>query len=193
MKTLIKILGQTYLYPALTADVGPGYVFNWDEERRAYLYEPKSQKEIDEIFDSQLSQGVWMYCPVLVDGGLPAESATPDALAAKDEEIERLNDLVDGAKVTIAALRAEIGSPAVGSHPDEAKPRAKTWHAERANWIKETAGLRRQLAKAESPKATRSSSKKPAPAAAPVAPPVAAPAEPPAPEVPAPAVETVDA
>jgi hypothetical protein len=42
----------------------------------------------------------------------------------------------------IAGLEAEIGSPPSGSHPDEAKPRGETWHAERANWQAEVERLR---------------------------------------------------
>lgn len=41
-------------------------------------------------------------------------------------------------------LLAQIGEPPAGSHPDEAGPRAATWHAERANWAAEVTGLREQ-------------------------------------------------
>jgi hypothetical protein len=42
----------------------------------------------------------------------------------------------------IAGLEAEIGLPPPGSHPDEAKPRGETWHAERVNWQGEVERLR---------------------------------------------------
>lgn len=48
----------------------------------------------------------------------------------------------------ISGLEAEIGVPARGSHADEAKPRAETWHAERANWNAEVERLRAALAEA---------------------------------------------
>jgi hypothetical protein len=44
-----------------------------------------------------------------------------------------------------ADLKAAIGQPPIGSHPDEANPRAATWHAERLNWIAEVDGLRVQI------------------------------------------------
>lgn len=39
-------------------------------------------------------------------------------------------------------LRALIGEPMEGTHPDEWMPRATTWHRERLNWIKEVCQLR---------------------------------------------------
>ncbi len=41
-----------------------------------------------------------------------------------------------------ADLETLIGQPPEGSHPDEWKPRAETWHAERLNWIGEVEALR---------------------------------------------------
>lgn len=73
------------------------------------------------------------------------------------EEISVTNEYKDDSKVlvagrflrrllfTIRRLRAEIGEPPAGSHPDEAKPRAATWHAERANWAAEVDRLRAAL------------------------------------------------
>jgi hypothetical protein len=46
-------------------------------------------------------------------------------------------------------LAASVGTPPLGSHPDEAKPRAATWHAERSNWLAEVAVLRSELARAK--------------------------------------------
>jgi hypothetical protein len=46
-------------------------------------------------------------------------------------------------------LEREIGKPPEGSHPDEAKPRAATWHAERLNWIEEMERTRKVAADAE--------------------------------------------
>lgn len=47
---------------------------------------------------------------------------------------------------TIAEYEAEIGKPPDGSHPDEQKPRAVTWHQERLNWVAELAALRAEVA-----------------------------------------------
>jgi hypothetical protein len=48
---------------------------------------------------------------------------------------------------TFDDLKAEIGTPPPGSHPDEARPRAATWHAERINWIAEAERLRQEVAR----------------------------------------------
>ncbi len=42
----------------------------------------------------------------------------------------------------VAELEREIGKAPAGSHPDEQKARAATWHAERLNWITEVKQLR---------------------------------------------------
>jgi hypothetical protein len=53
-------------------------------------------------------------------------------------EIQKMvaeSELWDGEpQATIAELRAEIGTAPEGSHPDEQKPRDRTWHQERLNW-----------------------------------------------------------
>lgn len=46
-------------------------------------------------------------------------------------------------------LRAQIGTPPDGSHPDEQIPRAGTWHQERLNWISEIETARAYIAKCE--------------------------------------------
>lgn len=49
----------------------------------------------------------------------------------------------------IIRLRALIGEPPEGSHPDEALPRSVTWHKERQNWISEVDQLRGHINKLE--------------------------------------------
>lgn len=39
-------------------------------------------------------------------------------------------------------LRQLIGQPEIGAHPDEWKPKAASWHAERKNWEVEVERLR---------------------------------------------------
>ena len=46
-------------------------------------------------------------------------------------------------------LLAMIGEPPAGMHPDEWKPRAKTWHEERLNWIGEVNALRNHIKELE--------------------------------------------
>ena len=48
-------------------------------------------------------------------------------------------------KNRIEELEALIGQPPKGSHPDEWRPRDKTWHRERLNWAQEVDRLRAQL------------------------------------------------
>lgn len=115
MKLLIKVLGQTKQYPALVVDFGPGYTFPWNETLRAYAYAPKSQKEIDDIFQSQSVHGVWFFAPVLVDEAaapvpLPtAQTETPaPANPDAEAEVKRLGDLLTSATQTISMLRADL-------------------------------------------------------------------------------------
>lgn len=118
MKLLIKVLGQTKQYPALKVDFGPGYTFPWNEAIKAYAYEPKSQKEIDDIFQSQAVHGVWFFAPVLIDApAAPADKAAPVPAAPPapekptpeaDAEIKRLQGLLNTATGTIAMLRADL-------------------------------------------------------------------------------------
>ena len=49
-----------------------------------------------------------------------------------------------------ADLETLIGQPPEGSHPDEWKPRAETWHQERLNWEAEVGQLRAHIAGAAS-------------------------------------------
>jgi hypothetical protein len=64
--------------------------------------------------------------PKQLDGDMTAQ------LEAKDAIIEK--------------LQATIGTPPEGSHPDEANPRAETWHGERQNWAAEVKRLQDHIA-----------------------------------------------
>ena len=65
------------------------------------------------------------------------------------QDDSRLTDvamLIDAAiQEATKELREQIGNPPEDSHPDEAKPRAKTWHLERQNWKQENAQLRFEI------------------------------------------------
>lgn len=53
----------------------------------------------------------------------------------------------------IEELEALIGQAPAGSHPDEWKPRAATWHEERQNWMTELEALRAEVVRlSESPR-----------------------------------------
>ena len=54
----------------------------------------------------------------------------------------------------VAELEAERGTLPDGAHPDEAKPRAETWLAERANWTAEVERIRAWVAVLETQLAT---------------------------------------
>ena len=83
-----------------------------------------------------------------------------DILCAADALIGAHNPLnfsfeeMRGALAEQMKLRADIetliGQPPEGSHPDEWKPRAETWHQERLNWEAEVGQLRSLSAGADS-------------------------------------------
>ena len=133
MKLLIKILGQTRQFPALKVDFGPGYTFPWNDALRAYAYEPKSQKEIDDIFQSQAVHGVWFFAPVLIDAAVqptkaeaaPAPAAEPPAKPTPEAEAEiaRLTGLLRAAEGTIARKSAELAE--LKAKPSPPAPAAK--------------------------------------------------------------------
>ena len=62
-------------------------------------------------------------------------------LAVATAQVDELRGWVERWKL---AAR-EVGFAPEGSHPDEQKPRAETWHAERLNWIAEVNQLRAQV------------------------------------------------
>lgn len=45
-------------------------------------------------------------------------------------------------RAEVLALRAQIGKPPEGSHPDEQFPRSATWHEERLSWASEVEKLK---------------------------------------------------
>jgi hypothetical protein len=115
MKLLIKILGQTKQFPALRVDFGPGYTFPWNESLKAYTYEAKSQKEIDDIFQSQSVHAVWTFAPVIIKDAAPTDKAAPapEPIPAApptpeaEAEIARLQGLLRAAESTIARRNSE--------------------------------------------------------------------------------------
>lgn len=60
-----------------------------------------------------------------------------------------LDDKVAELQEQLARLQEQIGKPPAGSHPDEARPRAATWHEERLNHLEEARRLREHCAALE--------------------------------------------
>lgn len=67
-------------------------------------------------------------------------------MACRSHQIERLEEQLAAVTRERDVLARERGELPDGVHPDEAKPRAATWLAERANWIVEVESLRETLA-----------------------------------------------
>lgn len=71
------------------------YVFKWDKESRHYAYEPKDQREADDIFRTQGRLYKRMFFSVLMDEKkepdhhFVKEKAAPKKNKAKVEKIDR--------------------------------------------------------------------------------------------------------
>lgn len=75
------------------------------------------------------------------------EDRLNEEIRALYESSNQLSDECDSYRKKATELERLIGSPPEGSHPDESKPRAETWHQERLNWIAETEQLRAEIAR----------------------------------------------
>ncbi len=66
----IKIIGQNKEEPTLYVEgiSGKSYPFRWAKEDGGYVYQPKSQAEADDIFQSQNMDGLFFFGPVLGSG-----------------------------------------------------------------------------------------------------------------------------
>lgn len=67
-------------------------------------------------------------------------------LASLRQERDMWKSQAELGYAAIDEYEAEIGDPPEGSHPDEQKPRAETWHRERQNWIAQTAAMSATIA-----------------------------------------------
>ncbi len=79
----IKIIGQNKEEPTLYAEgiSGKSYPFRWSKEDGGYAYEPKSQAEADDIFQSQNIDGLFFFGPVLGDGDGDGSFVNPPTIA----------------------------------------------------------------------------------------------------------------
>jgi len=115
MSLIIKINEPKNSETLILDHVRPGYVFRWEDRHKAYTYHPKSQKEIDEIFDAQrVYRSVWTFIPVAIDG--PAVEAAPkdakELAREKDAaaEVERQAALLTAATKRIEQLKSELAT-----------------------------------------------------------------------------------
>ncbi len=88
----------------------------------------------------------------------PAQDAEPDGILTKLEALRNQLEITSRLLVNVRRerdeLKAQIGTPPVGSHPDEAKPRNATWHKERQSWANEVEAMRTHISKIEAQLAT---------------------------------------
>ncbi len=148
MKLLIKI-NEPHSTDTLVLDhVRPEYIFTWSNKYDAFIFEPKDQAQIDDIFAAQrFYRNLWAFIPLLVneDGTAasapvinPAlEAALREELAEKDrnlaaalKRIDQLNDVLAKAKVEYERVVAAAKSLAEPAEPPvrvkAAKPHWKT-------------------------------------------------------------------
>lgn len=139
MKLLIKI-NEPHREDTLVLDhVRPEYVFTWSRAYEAYIFEPKDQAQIDDIFSAQrIYQRLgWIFIPLLIneDGTAAAaptvnpklEAALRDELAEKDrlltasqKRVDQLNDALAKAKVEYERIAA--AAKALATRPEPAEP-----------------------------------------------------------------------
>ena len=87
---------------------------------------------------------------VLGEYGIKASKMAPSQMQA----VEHMAAEYATIRARVAELEAERGTLPDGAHPDEAKPRAETWLAERANWTAEVERIRAWVAVLETQLAT---------------------------------------
>lgn len=149
MKLLIKI-NEPHREDTLVLDhVRPEYVFLWSRAHEAYIYEPKDQKTIDDIFSAQrIYQRLgWIFIPLLVnDDGTAAaaptvnpalEAALREELAEKDrlltasqKRVDQLNEALAKAKVEydrVVAAAKSLAAPDPAEPPVRAKAAKPHW------------------------------------------------------------------
>lgn len=82
------------------------------------------------------------------------------------EPLDILRDIVNDLqsdRAEVMALRAQIGKPPEGSHPDERWPRSATWHEERRAWLIEVERLKAALSSANASVLAHADTKSPTP------------------------------
>jgi hypothetical protein len=107
---LLKINNVAPSSSYLRIDSGRGYDFLWDNKHQGFIYAPKSQVEIDEIYQAIASYGSpWVIVPVLEAAAAPvaAVALPPDEREAQAAFVTGLQRDIDTASALIGKLRAE--------------------------------------------------------------------------------------
>jgi hypothetical protein len=107
---LLKINNVAPSSSYLRIDSGRGYDFLWDNKHQGFIYAPKSQVEIDEIYQAIASYGSpWVIVPVLDAESAPAPAVAlpPDEREAQAAFVTGLQRDIDTASALIGKLRAE--------------------------------------------------------------------------------------
>ena len=109
-------------------------LYVWQKRR---LTPEEFNKEAPQVFELN-SEDFRLFAKVLFEKG---DETQTGQILERDEKIKELTGRLDASvkageilQGEVAALKATIGTPPEGSHPDEAKPRAATWHQERLAW-----------------------------------------------------------
>lgn len=120
-------------------------LFVWKSRR---LTPEEFNAEAPKVFE-QNREDLPIFAKAIFEKGDATETGQ---VIERDEMIKALTDknqsaesLVQRLQGEIDRLTAEIGKPPAGTHPDEAKPRSESWHAERLAWQGEVETLRRHV------------------------------------------------
>lgn len=108
---LLKIINVAPASSYLRIDSGRGYDFLWDNKHQGYIYAPKSQVEIEEIYQAIAAYGSpWVIVPVLEASTAPEPAAPlpPDEREAQAAFVAGLQRDIDAASAIIGKLRAEV-------------------------------------------------------------------------------------
>lgn len=95
MNYYLKILNEVRSGSILKVDGSSGllYLFKWDGKIRAYIYHPKKQEEVDDLFRTMGRTTAYIFCPVDIPGNsIPPPPSIEDAkvaiLAVKPEPLD---------------------------------------------------------------------------------------------------------
>jgi hypothetical protein len=99
MTFYLKILNESRSRTCLKVDGASGgrHVFNWDPKLRAYVYHPKNQEEVDDLFRTTGRTTAYIFAPVScgVDPAIPTPPTLSQAIEAfEDTVIVPLNDVL---------------------------------------------------------------------------------------------------
>lgn len=99
-KLLLKITnqpGDMIVHRIVAGLSGKEYLFLFDQERQAYVYEPRDDFEIEDIFGLvALPNFPWRFAPIIADGdGIKPRASTPPPWITPDKYAEHtLDDLL---------------------------------------------------------------------------------------------------